>query len=141
MSILKLLFSGNSFLKSELEHIEMLRSEGMAFRPAEEDRDEFQQRIADKRSRILHSAVLVVSIILASFIAAKIIAYSSSVHSNFLFFLRSLSVFLITWSLWSKLDDISTMKGLTLLEVTSARLYRIAYMTGVFIGSLSLFLT
>jgi hypothetical protein len=138
--MLKLIFSERSFLEAELAHIEELRSEGKAYQPAEEFRDEALNRIKDKRKNLLKSSVWVLFLVGSGVLVALTINKHITMPINYILTLRITSVVCLTWAVWSKLKDIETFKKETLLEQTSQYIWKFFYSLGVFLGSLSLFL-
>jgi len=139
-SLLKLVFSGKSFLEAELSHIEGMRRSGEAYQPAEAFRAEAQSRISAKRRRLLVSMLWIGFLIGAGvFVAACVNALCPLAWLG-IRIVRAVSIALLAWAVWGKLGDIETFKGQTLLELTSQYLYKASYSAGVFFGSLALFL-
>ncbi|MEQ9190973.1 MAG: hypothetical protein RLQ25_10790 [Alphaproteobacteria bacterium] len=139
-SLLKLLFSQSAFLKAELDHIEAKRKAGEAYSPAEVFRSEALTRIKAKRRRLLVSVIWIVILVAVGGMAALVVNAVSPMPWFWIRMIRAFSVLLLAWAVWSKLGDIETFKGETLLELTSQSLYRVAYSVGILIGSFALFL-
>lgn len=140
VSMLKLVFSEAAFLKAELDHIEAKRKSGEAYQPAEDFRLEALARIWAKRRNLFRSALWVIFLVATGALAATWINASCSLSWFWIRIVRAGSVVLIAWAVWSKLGDIETFKKETLLELTSQYLYKVSYSTGIFVGSLALFL-
>jgi len=137
---LKLVFSSSSFLKDELEHIEGKRHAGEAYQPAKDFEPEALARIRAKRLNLLKSFLWIACLVVAGALVAEMI----NTYFQFSWFwvrvIRALSIVLLAWAVWSKLGDVETFKGQTLLELTSKYLYKLLYSVGLFLGSVALFL-
>ena len=140
VSMLKLVFSEDSFLRAELDHVEVKRKAGEAYQPAEEFRPEALARIKAKRRNLLKSALWPIFLVVAGALVATGVNASWPLTWALVRIMRAGSVVLITWAVWSKLGDIKTYRGETLLELTSQHLYKFSYSAGIFVGSISLFL-
>ncbi|WP_422369080.1 hypothetical protein [Pelagibius sp.] len=136
----KLIFSERAFLKAELNHVEARRAKGEAFQSADDFRDEALTRIQGKRRRLLRSALWVIALVAVGALTALLINAAAPLSWLWVKVIRGVSVVLLVWAVWSKIGDIETFKGETLLELTSEHLYRVLYSAGVFLGSLALFL-
>lgn len=140
LTALKLIFSGSAFLKSELDHVEKKRQAGEAYQAANEFAPEARRRIQAKRRNLLKSSAWITFLVLAGVLVA------TAVNANFPFswfwvrVVRAISIVLLAWAVWSKIGDIETSKGQTLLEITSQYLYKLLYSLGLFLGAIALFL-
>lgn len=140
LGMIKLMTSENSFLEAELVHIESLRSEGKAYQPAAEFRDEALSRIRNKRKNLLKSFAWVLFLVVAGAVTAYAANKYLAVPTTWVIALRAVSVFCIAWAVWSKLGDVETFKRETFLEQTSHYIWKFFYSLGVFLGVVALFL-
>jgi hypothetical protein len=136
----KLIFSESAFLKSELDHIEKKRQAGEAYQAAADFAPNARLRIQAKRRNLLKSAVWIISLVLAGALIAATINANFTLSGLWVRVVRAVSIVCLAWAVWSKIGDVETFKGQTLIELTSQYLYKLLYSLGVFLGSLALFL-
>ena len=139
-SVTKLVFSESAFLKSELDHVEKRRQAGEAYSSAADFAPEARSRIQAKRRNLLKSAIWIISLVLAGALVASVVNTNSALPWSWVRVVRAFSIVFLAWAVWSKIGDVETLKGQTLLELTSQYFYKLLYSLGVFFGSLALFL-
>jgi len=135
------MFSSSAFLKAELDDTQARTDAGERYVPSvEEFRDDARARIKVKRRVLLRSAILVVILVSVGGFVAEGINATYPISWFWIRIIRAFSLMLIAWSIWSKLDDIQTNSGKTVLELTSKSLFKLSYSLGILIGSFALFL-
>lgn len=140
IAALKLVFSESAFVKAELDHVEKKRQAGEVYSPAKEFEPEARKRTKAKRRNLLGSSLWITSLVVAGALVATALNSYFPLSWLWVRVVRATSVLLLAWAVWSKVGDIQTYKGQTLLELTSQYLYKFLYSVGLFLGSVALFL-
>jgi len=140
LPVCKLILSERAFLKAELDHVDAKHKVEKGWETGESYREKAIPRIKDKRRRLFRSAIWVTSLVVGGAITALLINSTAPVTWFWVRAIRGLSIVLLAWAVWSRVGDMETWKGRTLLELSSERLYQIFYSLGVFMGSIALFL-
>lgn len=135
----KLIFSERSFVEAELRHTERMRKAGEAYQSAEDFRDEAQLRVKAKRQRLGWSFIFLAGLILAGATLAIFVSKLAALSLIEIRIIRGLSLLIFGWAIFGKLGDIETFKGQTLIELTSAQLYKTTYSIGIFMTAFVLF--
>ena len=138
--MLLLIFNKKQFHTMECIHVKELREKQNEYVPGKEESEELLDRINKKRKKLIKSLVWVCFLVALGSLLANYINISAPLSWFTIRVIRSISIVLIAWSVFSRLQDIETMKGITLLETTNLYLYKWFYSFGVFLASFSLFL-
>jgi hypothetical protein len=136
----KLLMNKKGFLLFELAHLEKMRKEANEQPPSEPFDDEGMKRIEKKRDTLVESFIWVSFIIILGALLGAYINEVSPFSWPTIRIVRAVSLVLIAWSVLGRLQDMQTMSGRTLLELTSIYLYKWFYSLGLFLGAFTLFL-
>lgn len=138
---LKLCFRPKSFLEDEkLYHLDQ-KVEGKPFGNLGDKKIlEYRKRISNKRRRLGASLLLVLMLVFLGAVIAKLFNNYYPLSWDWIRIIRAISLVILAWAAVSKLEDIKTMAGNTLLEQTSAYVFKRLYCLGVYLASFSLFL-
>lgn len=138
LNTIKLLISTNWFRKAEVRHQQRLKETTPAW--GEIDEQDISKRVDKKRmgmlvAFVLVSASLAAGVLVALYINSKCPMSTVSVQS-----LRLVSLGIVAWAVLGRLGyETETLKGLTLLEITSMRSFKLFYVFGLFLTSVCLF--
>ena len=135
------MFFPAAFKDAEIQHLHALNAEGKVMGDPEAFRPEAQKRIAKKRKGLSLSFLVVTGLVLAGLAAAFVINQKSPLPALAVLCIRVASVIVIAWAVLGRIGyETETYKGETLLEITSAKVFKQFYGLGVFLAAFGLFL-
>jgi len=138
--MLMLLINKRKFHEMEIKHVDALNEKHKERKPSKEFPEEALDRINGKRKNLFKSFIWVSFLVVTGSLIANYINEISPFEWFTVRVIRSISVILIAWSVFGRIQDIQTMIGETLLELTNSYLYKWFYSLGIFLASISLFL-
>mgnify|MGYP000870256121 CR=1 FL=1 len=135
----KLYISPCWFLKAEMRHQKRLQAEYPAWGKINEG--EILERVTKKRNGVYLSFLLVLSCLILGVFTAYFINCYVHVSSLAIRCLQLTSVGIIAWAVLSRLGyESETMKGLTLLEISSLNSFKVLYLFAIYLAAICLFL-
>lgn len=138
LNTIRLLISTNWFRKSEIRHQEQLKQTTPAW--GEIDEQDISERVNKKRMGMLVALILVSSSLAAGVLVALYINSEYPLSTTSVQWLRLVSLGIVAWAVLGRLGyETETLKGLTLLEITSIRSFKLFYIIGLFLSAACLF--
>ena len=131
--------SSRWFSKAEIKHQEELKKVMPAWGDINED--EILNRVNKKRKGIFISLTLVLFSLAAGIFSAEFISRYCELSLIQIRWLRIGAIGLVGWAVLARLGyETETMKGLTLLELTSLSSFKLFYLLALYLAALCLFL-
>src|SRR6266702_6344904 len=138
---IQLVLCPTAFLDSEVEHLRALNQASRVMGDPDQFRPEAERRVAKKRKGLLISVILVSFLAAAGFCAALLANRYLPMSLFGVRLIRLGSVVIIAWAVLSRIGyETESIRGETLLEITSAKAFKQFYGLGVFLATFSLFL-
>lgn len=139
LNIFKLHISSRWFRKAEVKHQTKLQEEIPAW--GKIDEEDILDRVNKKRKGIYLSLSFVASSLAVGVGCAELVNNYYQLSAIEIRWLRLFSIGVVAWAVLSRLGyESETFKGLTLLEVTSLRSFKVFYLLAVTLAALCLFL-
>lgn len=139
LNIFKLHISSRWFSKAEVRHQGELKKTMLAW--GDIDEEEILQRVRKKRKGIFISLALVLFSLATGVFSAELICRHYELSLIQIRWLRMGAIGLVGWAVLARLGyESETMKGVTLLELTSLNSFKLFYLLALYLAALCLFL-
>lgn len=141
ISSIKLLFFPKAFADAMAQENKQRATEAKNKFNIDEWNNVNQKRIAKKRKGKLVSLILVSTAVITAFFIAKYVNSNFQITIEHLRYVRLLAIIVVGWAVMGRVGyETTTMSGESLLERTSADIFKILYLLGIFITTIALFL-